>query len=85
MGADAELMAQYVTDNGKTINARCRCPSCRHPVTKVLRTGTMEDGVLVRLRLCLSCDRRWFTAQDPEYLVRSEAVVWRRDRPLLKP
>jgi len=30
----------------------------------------MDDGIALRRRSCDACGHRWFTAQEPEYLVR---------------
>lgn len=62
---------------------RCPCPKCGHPLTKVEVTNTMENGVIVRKRRCKSCDRFFFTAQEPEYLLPRSAVAF-RDKPFLR-
>lgn len=59
---------------------RCGCPKCREPLSKVLATKDWGDGVIVRHRACTACDHRWFTAQEPEYLVRG---YWRSNKPAL--
>lgn len=52
------------------ITSRCGCPRCREGVTAVTMTSTQDDGVTLRRRWCTSCGHRWYTAQEPEYLVR---------------
>jgi hypothetical protein len=36
----------------------------------------MLDGVTVRHCVCSACEHRFFTAQEPEYLVPRERVRW---------
>jgi transcriptional regulator NrdR family protein len=57
---------------------RFSCPACRHPATGVISTYSLSDGLSVRRRRCLECDHRWYTAQEPEYLLRSSDVIWAR-------
>lgn len=71
-------------ERGVRIPIRCKCPACRHPVTRVLRTGEMDDGTVIRQRECKACSHRWFTGQEPEYVIPSRLVRWTRDRPTLK-
>lgn len=77
-------MADVYDAKGRRIVVRCPCPKCRHHLTRVLRTGESDGGEVVRQRLCLSCEHRWFTAQEPEYLVPASRIFWPRDRPLLR-
>lgn len=52
------------------------CPKCRGVKSRVVSTHSQDDGVRVRARKCLECGHRWFTAQDPEYLVRRDSISW---------
>jgi len=56
------------------------CPKCRHPVTKVSITGESE-GVIVRRRTCANCGHKFYSAQEPEYLVRDDRIYWCLGRP----
>lgn len=63
---------------------RCRCPVCRHAVTVVVHVTEQEDGRIVRRRKCAACDHRWYTAQEPEYLVPRCQVGYRDKRIVLR-
>lgn len=69
---------------GKKRYLRFSCPRCRHPITVVMQTSALEDGMMLRRRRCPACDHRWFTAQEPEFMVTATRVgyghrglVWR--------
>lgn len=62
---------------------RCSCPVCRHPTSRVVATNEMADGTLVRERRCSACDYRWFTAQEPEYVLPRAQVVYSGKKPAL--
>ena len=55
---------------------RCRCPVCRHEVTIVVQAADQPDGRIVRRRRCAACEHRWFTVQEPEYLVPRSQVKY---------
>jgi hypothetical protein len=52
------------------------CPKCRHYESRVINTSRMTDGIIVRHCLCKGCGYKFFTAQEPEYLVPRHAVRW---------
>jgi DNA-directed RNA polymerase subunit M/transcription elongation factor TFIIS len=52
------------------------CPKCRHGVSRVLTTSRNTDGMTVRHCACESCGHKFFTAQEPEFLVPRHAVKW---------
>ena len=52
------------------------CPSCRSGDVMVLRSDTMPSGLTVRSRRCGDCSRRFFTCQEPEYLIARDKVRW---------
>lgn len=79
-----EIDGEVRDDRGRLVQVRCRCPKCRHPITRVLRSGVEVGGEIVRVRTCVDCGHRWYTGQEPEYLLPAERVSWRRDRPGLK-
>lgn len=63
----------------------CPCPKCREPLTKVMRCGAEDGGVTVRQRSCPACNHRWYTAQEPEYIVSKEQITWKRcNLPMLR-
>jgi transcriptional regulator NrdR family protein len=55
---------------------RCRCPKCGHGVTTVVQVCEQGDGRIARRRKCALCDHRWFTVQEPEYVVPREQVSY---------
>lgn len=63
---------------------RCRCPVCRHEVTIVVQSADQADGRIVRRRKCAACDHRWFTVQEPEYLVPASQVTYPSKRMVLR-
>ena len=79
--------ADPVIYNEKGIRQRvaCPCPKCREPLTKVLCSGWEDGGEIVRQRKCPNCEHKWFTAQEPEYIVRPELVGWNEiSKPILR-
>ncbi len=58
--------------------ARFHCPRCRDGRTKVIASHDPGDGVMVRRRRCEACGHGWYTAQEPEYLLRADQVVYSR-------
>ena len=58
---------------------RFHCPKCRGGRTKVVLSHDPGDGVMVRRRRCEGCGYCWYTAQEPEYLLRAEQVKYLRD------
>jgi len=52
------------------------CPKCRHHESRVTNTSRTTDGMIVRQCLCKGCGYKFFTAQEPEYLVPRHAVRW---------
>lgn len=77
-------MTAIYNERGIKQRVDCPCPQCREPITKVLRSGVEDGGEVVRQRQCPKCGNRWFTAQEPEYIVRAEAIHWPRDKPVLR-
>ncbi len=63
---------------------RCRCPVCRHELTLVVQASNQDDGMIVRRRKCQACDHRWYTLQEPEYMVKAEAVSYRYGRMVVR-
>ena len=51
-----------------------KCPKCGSHNVRVCMTKSTDDGVSVRRRNCRGCGHRWYTAQEPEYVVQ-----WERD------
>ena len=46
-----------------------KCPKCGSHNVRVCMTKSTEDGISVRRRNCRGCGNRWYTAQEPEYIV----------------
>ncbi len=65
-----------VDAKGITRRVSCPCPKCREQMTKVLHTGGGDGGEIIRQRLCPTCNHRWFTAQEPEYIIPPDTVGW---------
>lgn len=65
------------TDKGIKRRFAFPCPKCRSHDTRVVCT-TQDDvgGEIYRRRCCQDCGHRWYTAQEPEYLIRPERVSW---------
>lgn len=61
---------------GRRQRVACPCPKCREPLSQVLHTGGDSGGEIVRQRLCPACGHRWFTAQEPEYIVPPGQISW---------
>ena len=67
--------------HGRRLASRFPCPKCRHPGSKVIRTGEDDSGIVTRERRCTACGHRFFTAQEPEWVVRSEQIGWVDHKP----
>jgi DNA-directed RNA polymerase subunit M/transcription elongation factor TFIIS len=52
------------------------CPKCRHHISSVRNTSRTTDGMTVRHCACEACGHKFFTAQEPEFLVPRHAVKW---------
>ena len=69
-----------------TSRTPCPCPKCKHQVTRVIRSKESQYGEVVRRRCCPECDYRWYTAQQPEYILKEgDLVFWNKaNGPVLK-
>ena len=67
--------------NGKRKRFAFHCPQCRSENTRVVMTTESVDdaSLVIRRRCCNDCSHRFFTAQEPEYLLRREQVKWSRN------
>ena len=75
--AAAPLLSHLLmTEQNPKMSGRFPCPKCRQPGTKVRITGEGPDGVIARKRWCPHCEHNFFTAQEPEWVVRKEDVRW---------
>ena len=61
--------------NGRRKRVAFRCPQCRSELTRVVMTREREN-LVIRRRCCDDCKHRFFTAQEPEYLIRRELIKW---------
>jgi hypothetical protein len=52
------------------------CPKCLSGPSPVIVTRQTPAGETIRRRGCSVCGHRWFTVQEPEYLVPRGAVKW---------
>lgn len=62
---------------------RFRCPACRGSLTSIIRSISQQDGLIIRRRRCADCDHRWYTAQQPEFLVPQRLIGWNSGTPFL--
>lgn len=76
----SESTTDLYSSNGRRTQCRFPCPKCRHPVTRVLLTGNTE-GVAARRRECQECKHKFYTAQEPEYLIPEDRIYWFDGRP----
>lgn len=65
-------------------SGRCRCPKCRHDVSRVQSSSAQEDGTYVRIRVCAGCGQTWWTAQEPEYVLPVALRGYRRGKPIMR-
>lgn len=77
-------MASAYNANGVKLRHSFPCPKCRHPHAPVIVTRQTDDGEVIRRRGCPECGHRWFTLQEPEFLLPQGAVKWSGQRLLLK-
>lgn len=63
-------------EDGRRHRCIFRCPRCRAVKTRVVMTTGCDDATILRRRRCSNCDHAFFTAQEPEYLVRPERIRW---------
>ena len=69
-------MTVHRRKDGRRQRIGCPCPKCREQVTQVVRSGAEDGGQTVRRRVCPACGYRWFTLQEPEYIVPADHVSW---------
>jgi transcriptional regulator NrdR family protein len=62
--------------NKRKKSARFACPKCKYEFTRVIMTTTMSTGPIVRRRECTKCEFRWYTGQEPEYLLPAKKVKY---------
>ena len=61
------------------LKPRCCCPSCFEKDNSVCSSWQIPaTGEIVRRRSCELCGHRWYTAQEPEYIVHKDRVRFRR-------
>lgn len=65
---------------GRRLPSKILCLKCRFPVSEVVATSQDESGVTVRKRRCKKCEHVFFTAQEPEYIVKGESVAWKNGK-----
>jgi DNA-directed RNA polymerase subunit M/transcription elongation factor TFIIS len=71
------LQADDQMPNDRRLRIQLRaCPKCRYHSSRVLYTSRTSDGLTLRHCLCESCGHKFFTAQEPEYLVPNDRVRW---------
>lgn len=69
-----------MTNNGRKMASRFPCPQCRHPDSRVLLTNEDDSGVIVRRHECRGCSCRWWTAQEPAWIVPAREIEWSANR-----
>jgi len=55
---------------------KVKCPACKSTVLKVVCTKRTENGVIVRRRVCVLCNHRWYSIQYPEVPVYKSEIKW---------
>jgi len=71
---------QIYSSTGRKIPSKMQCPKCRFLFSKVILTNEEESGVTLRKRRCKQCEHVFFTAQEPEYMVKGENIAWRNGK-----
>ena len=79
------LSQLHTREDGRRQRIACACPKCRHPLTRVTRSGAEDGGEIVRRRVCEACDHRFYTMQEPEYVVAEPRLKWLRSGPVVTP
>jgi hypothetical protein len=74
------MPSQIYSPTGRKVSSKMQCPKCRFLASKVVSTNEDESGVTIRKRRCKSCEHVFFTAQEPEYIVKSENIAWKSGR-----
>ena len=71
-------MKPVIKPDGRAVQSTCRaaCPKCRSGNTKVIITRSSTNGLLVRRRSCRDCGHRFWTLQEPEWLIKSSDLTW---------
>jgi len=77
------MKPQY-NENGRRRRIACPCPKCREPLTKVVNVSSNDGGETLRQRKCPACEHKWFTLQEPEYLLPSNRITWVGKKPQLR-
>lgn len=75
----------HTREDGRRQRVACPCPKCRNPITKVTRSGAEDGGEIVRRRLCEQCGHRFYTCQEPEYVITEQRLKWLRSGPVVLP
>lgn len=70
--------------NGRRRRVMCPCPKCREPLSEVLNVSAEDGGDTVRQRKCPACGHRWFTLQEPEYIISADKIEWAEKKPRLR-
>jgi hypothetical protein len=73
----------HTREDGRRQRIACACPKCRHPLTRVTRSGAEDGGEIIRRRICESCGHRFVTAQEPEYVIQERRLKWLRSGPVV--
>ena len=76
------MKPQY-NKNGRRRRIACPCPKCKEPLTEVINVSSEDGGETVRQRKCPACKHKWFTMQEPEYLLHPSCITWVGKKPQL--
>jgi transcriptional regulator NrdR family protein len=76
------MKPQY-NKNGRRRRIACPCPKCKEPLTEVVNVSAEDGGETVRQRKCPACKHKWFTMQEPEYLLHPSCITWVGKKPQL--
>jgi hypothetical protein len=52
------------------------CPECSSRLNRVMMSRRLDDGAIVRRRVCEVCDHRWYSQQAAEVVVPSHQLFW---------
>jgi transcriptional regulator NrdR family protein len=77
-------MKAHYNENGRRIRVACPCPKCREPLTTVVNVSSDDGGPTLRQRKCPNCEHKWFTLQEPEYILPTDQVAWVGKKPRLR-
>ena len=55
---------------------KANCPLCKSTSIKCVCTKRTDSGLIVRRRVCVVCNHRWYSIQYPEVPVDKSEIKW---------